>query len=80
MENKIEKNERELVRLNQSMQQAAQNKDGTKIAEISQAIHLCQQAIDRLFEQLEELTRDLEARNAEFETRLNKLDAETSLR
>jgi ATP-binding cassette subfamily F protein 3 len=80
VENKIEKNERELVRLNQSMQQAAQNKDGTKIAEISQAIHLCQQAIDRLFEQLEELTRDLEARNAEFETRLNKLDAETSLR
>jgi ATP-binding cassette subfamily F protein 3 len=77
VENKIEKNERELDRLNQSMQQAAQNKDGTKIAEISQAIHLCQQAIDRLFEQLEELTRDLEVRNAEFETRLNKLDAET---
>jgi ATP-binding cassette subfamily F protein 3 len=80
VENKIEKNERELDRLNQSMQQAAQNQDGTKIAEISQAIHLCQHALDRLFEQLEELTRDLEVRNAEFETRLNKLDAETSLR
>jgi len=77
-ENEIEKNESELNRLNQSMQRAAQNQEGAKIAEISQAIHLCQQAIDRLFEQLEELTRDLETHNAEFETRLRKLDAETS--
>jgi uncharacterized coiled-coil protein SlyX len=60
------------------MQQAAQNQDGAKIAEVSQAIHICQQTIDRLFEQLEKLTRDLETRNAEFETRLNQLDIETS--
>ena len=76
VENEIEKNERELDRLNQAMQQAAQEQDGTKIAEISQAIHLGQQTIDRLFEQLEELTRDLETRNAEFEARLNQLDSE----
>lgn len=78
VENEIEKNERELDRLNQSMQRAAQNQDGTKIAEISQAIHLCQQTIDHLFEQLEELTRDLQTRNAEFDARLSKLDSETS--
>ncbi|MGW8303580.1 MAG: ABC-F family ATP-binding cassette domain-containing protein, partial [Desulfobacterales bacterium] len=66
VENEIEKNEQQLDRLNQSMQQAAQEQDGTKIAEISQAIHLVQQTIDRLFEQLEELTRDLETRKAEF--------------
>jgi uncharacterized coiled-coil protein SlyX len=60
------------------MQQAAQNQDGIKIAEISQAIHLCQQNIDDLFEELEKLTRDLENRNAEFEARLNELDVETS--
>jgi ATP-binding cassette subfamily F protein 3 len=77
VENEIEKNELELGRLNQSMQQAAQNQEGSKIAEISQAIHLCQQTIDRLFEQLEELTRDLETRNAEFDNRLKKLDSET---
>jgi ATP-binding cassette subfamily F protein 3 len=77
-ESEIEKNESELHRLNQSMQRASQNQDGARIAEISQAIHLCQQTIDRLFEQLEELTRDLETHNAEFETRLRKLDAETS--
>ncbi|MDH3829302.1 MAG: ATP-binding cassette domain-containing protein, partial [Desulfobacterales bacterium] len=75
VENEIEKNERELDRLNQAMQQAAQEQDGTKIAEISQAIHLGQQTIDRLFEQLEELTRDLETRNAEFEARLQNLDS-----
>lgn len=77
VENEIEKNERELDRLNQAMQQAAQEQNGTKIAEISQAIHLGRQTIDRLFEQLEELTGDLETRNAEFETRLKELDAET---
>ena len=76
VENQIEKTELELDRLNQSMQQAAQKQDGTKIAEISQAIHLGQQTIDRLFEQLEELTRDLEARNAEFDTRLQNLDSQ----
>jgi ATP-binding cassette subfamily F protein 3 len=76
VENEIEKNERELDRLNQAMQQAAQEQDGTKIAEISQAIHLGQQTIDRLFEQLEELTADLETRNAEFESRLQNLDSQ----
>ena len=77
VENEIEKNERELDRLNQSMQQAAQNQDGAKIAEISRAIHLCRHTIDGLFEQLEELTRDLEARNAEFDSLLDRLDSQT---
>ena len=76
VENKIEKKERELERLNQSMQQATQNQGGAKIAEISRAIHLCQQTIDHLFEQLEQLTRDLETRNAEFEAQFKKLDSE----
>jgi ATP-binding cassette subfamily F protein 3 len=75
LENEIEKNERELDRLNQSMQPAAQNQDGTKIAEISQAIHLCRQTIDDLFEKLEELTRDLETRKAEFDAHLQSLDS-----
>ena len=75
-ENEIEKKELELGRLNQSMQQAAQNQEGTKIAEISQDIHLCQQTIERLFEELEKLTRDLETHSAEFDARLKKLDSE----
>jgi ATP-binding cassette subfamily F protein 3 len=76
VENQMENEEAELARLNLSMQQAAQDQDGARITEISQALHSCQQTIDRLFDELEELTRDLETRKAEFETRLNQLDAE----
>jgi ATP-binding cassette subfamily F protein 3 len=78
VENQMENAEAELARLNRSMQQASQDQDGTRISEISQALHACQQTIDRLFDELEALTRNLEIRNAEFETRLNKLDAKTS--
>ncbi|MCK5486508.1 MAG: ATP-binding cassette domain-containing protein, partial [Desulfobacterales bacterium] len=76
VENQMENEEAELARLNLSMQQAAQDQDGARITEISQALHSCQQTIDRLFDELEELTRDLETRKAEFETRLNQLDSE----
>jgi len=58
------------------MQQAAQDQDGSRITEISQALHASQQTIDRLFAELDDLTRDLDARNAEFDTRLNQLDSE----
>jgi len=76
VEYQVENEEAELERLNLSMQQAAQDQNGTRIAEISQALHSCQQTIDRLFDELEKLTRDLEIRNAEFETRLKTLDSE----
>ena len=76
VENRMEKEEAELGRLNLSMQQAAQDQDGPRITEISQALHSCQQTIDRLLEELGTLTRNLETRNAEFETRLNQLDSE----
>ncbi len=67
LENQMENEEAELARLNLSMQQAAQDQDGTRISEISQALHSCQQTIDRLFDELEALTRKLEIRSAEFE-------------
>ena len=72
----MEKEEAELGRLNLSMQQAAQDQDGSRITEISKALHASQQTIDRLFAELEKLTRDLDARNTEFEARLNQLDSE----
>ncbi|MGD8344440.1 MAG: ATP-binding cassette domain-containing protein [Desulfobacterales bacterium] len=74
VEDEIEKNEAELNRLNESMQQASQTQDAAQIANISRAIKLCQQKIDRLFTELEELTRQLDTRNAEFEFRLQQLD------
>ncbi len=72
----MENEEAELARLNLSMQQAAQDQDGDRISEISQALHSCQHTIDRLFDELDELTRKLETGNVEFETRLNQLDSE----
>ena len=78
LENQMENEEAEMARLNRSMQQAAQDQDGTRISEISQALHSCQQTIDRLFDELEALTRKLEIRSAEFEARLHKLDTKTS--
>ncbi|MGD9057280.1 MAG: ABC-F family ATP-binding cassette domain-containing protein [Desulfobacterales bacterium] len=74
VEDEIEKNEAELKRLNESMQQASQTQNATQIANISRAINLCQQKIDRLFIELEELTRKLDTHNAEFENRLQQLD------
>jgi ATP-binding cassette subfamily F protein 3 len=76
VENQMEKEETELGRLNLSMQQAAQDQDGSRITEVSRALHSCQQTIDRLYEELDELTRNLETRNIEFETRLNQLDSD----
>ena len=72
----MEKKEAELSRLNLAMQKAAQDQDGLRITEISQSLHTCQQTIDRLFAELEELTRKLETRKAEFNTRLKHLDSE----
>lgn len=76
VESRMEKQEAELARLNRSMQQAAQEQDGARISEISQTLHTCQQTIDRLFDELEALTRKLETRNAEFEARLKQLESE----
>ena len=73
LENDIENHETELNHLNESMQQASQNQDGPKIAELSQAIHACQSGIDQLFDKLEEASNELDNRSAVFEDQLQKL-------
>lgn len=77
VENEIEKREAQLNRLNSSMQQAAQDQDGDRIVEISRTLHSCQQKIDHLFSELEQLSRNLEARNIEFENQLQQLGDDT---
>jgi ATP-binding cassette subfamily F protein 3 len=76
VEDRVAKEEAELNRLNLAMQQAAQDQNGSQITEISQALHTCQQTIDRLFAELEGLTRELETRSAEFKKRLSRFDSE----
>ena len=76
LENDIETHEVELDHNNKLMQQASQSLDGPRIAEISQAIHACQSAIDKLFVELEKITQEFDVQNALFETQLKQLESE----
>jgi ATP-binding cassette subfamily F protein 3 len=70
LEDDIETHEVELDRLNQAMQQASQKQNGQRIAELSRAIHANQAAIDKSFDELEEITAELDRQNADFEKQL----------
>jgi ATP-binding cassette subfamily F protein 3 len=74
LEKDIESREVELNHLNHSMQQASQDQDGSRISELSQSIHACQSAMDRLFEELEKVTDEIDSRNAVFDQELRQLD------
>ena len=74
IENTITARETELDQLNRSMQQASEDQDGVRIAELSRSIHACQAAIDELFKELEKVTNELDLKNAEFDRELEELD------
>jgi len=76
LEAEIEAHEIELERLNPAMQKASQDQDGSRIAELSRAIHTSQSAIDGYFDELEKVTRELDGYREEFEKQLNALEAE----
>jgi len=74
IENEIDTQEKALATLNDAMQEASLNQNGTQIAEISQAIHRCQSIIDQSFDVLETVTHSHEARLAVFDRQLAELD------
>ena len=74
MENEIESHEEKLNELNEAMLEASQGQDGKRIVKISQSVHHCQLAIDRLFNELEELTVTLEEQKAIFDEKLDQLE------
>ena len=74
LEDDIETHEVELDRLNQAMQQASQEQNGQRIAELSRAIHANQAAIDKYFDELEKITHELDRQNADFEKQLQELE------
>lgn len=74
LENDIESHEVELADLNNYMQQASQDQDGTRISELSQSIHACQSKIDKLFDELEIASDKLDRQNAVFERELKQLE------
>ena len=74
IEQEIDTNEKTLKDLDNAMVSASEAQDGARIVEISQAIHTCQTAIDRFFDELERVTGDFEEKKAEFDERLRQLE------
>jgi ATP-binding cassette subfamily F protein 3 len=74
LERDIERQDAEMAKLAQAMQAASENRDGTRIAEISQAMHACQKDIDRLFDALDRATREHEGLSANFDRELAELE------
>lgn len=78
LESEIDAREKKLNQLNQSMQCATQDRDGQRIAELSQAIHSCQSEINRLFNELENFTEEVETQRAVFQKQLENLEHESN--
>ncbi len=78
LERDIERKDTEMARLVQAMQRESENRDGGKIAEISQSIHNCQKEIDRLFDALDRATREHEGLSAGFEREMGEIDPGTA--
>jgi ATP-binding cassette, subfamily F, member 3 len=76
VENEIDANEKRLDALTKDMQSASQIGDGTRIAELSQAIHACRTAIDRLFEDLERQSEVLDEQKRAFDEKMEAIEAQ----
>ena len=76
LETDIESQEHELQILNRHIQQASQDQDGKRIGELSQSIHSCQSTIDQLFDELENVTDELDAQNSVFDQELRQLEVD----
>ena len=74
LEDEIDANEKRLDHLTQEMQKATATGNGNLIAELSQAIHACQSAIDRLFDDLETRSEHYENRKHVVEEKLADFD------
>ncbi len=74
-ETAIETEERRLEELNGAMVQASQSQDGSRIAELSPAIHQCQAHIDAGYASLETLYARKEAIEEKFDRRLSRLES-----
>ncbi len=70
----IEADENRVAELNSALVQASQSRDGARIGRLSQEIHQYRSAIDERFGGLEELYRQKETIEAQFDHRLAELD------
>jgi ATP-binding cassette subfamily F protein 3 len=75
LERDIERRDAEMAAHSRDMQAASESRDGTRIAELSQAMHACQKETDRLFDELDRATREHEGIKAGFDRELSALEA-----
>lgn len=73
-EHEIDGQEKQLNACYDEMQEASQQQNASRITHISQTMHACQTAIDRLFDELETLTVAFEEQKAVFEKRLQEIE------
>jgi ATP-binding cassette subfamily F protein 3 len=76
VEKRIEANEAELERLNQALAEASAAQQGSRVVELSRAMHSLKKEVDDLFAELSSLNEKLEDQKAEFEKKLSEVGAE----
>lgn len=74
LEQEIDARERELNASAGAMQEASQARDASNITRLSQTMHACQTAIDRLFEELERCTTAYDEQKAVFDKRFEEIE------
>jgi ATP-binding cassette subfamily F protein 3 len=75
LEKSIESTEAEISRMTREIVEASQTRESGKIVELSKSLHQSRRDLDRLFEDLEPLLQEYEFKRAEFDRRLEALDA-----
>ena len=75
IEKDVEAHDAALRRLNGELVKASESRQGARVVEVSKEMHRTKKTIDGLFEELEKLTADHEAKKAGFDARMQELDA-----
>ncbi len=74
IEKDVETHDAALRRLNGELVKASESRQGARVVEVSKEMHRTKKTIDGLFEELEKLTADQEAKKAGFDARMRELD------
>ncbi len=76
IENEIDTQEKRLLELDEAMITATRDRQGTRIEDIAKSMHTCRSSIEKLFDELEILTNNLEVQRSAFDEKLKRLESE----
>ncbi|MGB8958107.1 MAG: ATP-binding cassette domain-containing protein, partial [Candidatus Aminicenantales bacterium] len=76
IEKSVETQDASLRELNAQLVKASQDRNGTRVVEVSKAMHQAKKTIDGLFEELEKITGEYEDKKTVYDSRMKKLDEE----